>query len=226
MEAGRPDTITKEKLDTLKRLGISRISINPQSMKDRTLQLIGRDHTADDIRKGYRLAKETGFDVINADIIAGLPEEDEKDFTDTLSEIIGLGADNITIHTLSVKKGSRLKENDPAYYRKNAATVSAMLDISRDMLTEAGFSPYYIYRQKHQIGALENVGWCRPGKHSIYNIRIMEDKQTIIGLGAGAVGKVYYPDEDRLERIANVSNYKIYSERFDDMLARKDEYYR
>ena len=226
VEAGRPDTITKEKLDTLKRLGISRISINPQSMKDRTLQLIGRDHTADDIRKGYRLAKETGFDVINADIIAGLPEEDEKDFTDTLSEIIGLGADNITIHTLSVKKGSRLKENDPAYYRKNAATVSAMLDISRDMLTEAGFSPYYIYRQKHQIGALENVGWCRPGKHSIYNIRIMEDKQTIIGLGAGAVGKVYYPDEDRLERIANVSNYKIYSERFDDMLARKDEYYR
>ena len=226
VEAGRPDTITKEKLDTLKRLGVSRISINPQSMKDRTLQLIGRDHTADSIREGYRLAKETGFDVINADIIAGLPEEDEKDFTDTLSEIIDLGADNITIHTLSVKKGSRLKENDPAYYRKNTATVSNMLDISRSMLTEAGFRPYYIYRQKHQIGALENVGWCRPGKHSIYNIRIMEDKQTIIGLGAGAVGKVYYPEEDRLERIANVSNYRLYSERFDEMLARKDEYYR
>ena len=101
-----------------------------------------------------------------------------------------------------------------------------MLDISRSMLTEAGFVPYYIYRQKHQTGGLENVGWCKPGKHSIYNIRIMEDKQTIIGLGAGAVGKVYYPDEDRLERIANVSNYSIYSERIDEMLARKDEYYR
>ena len=226
VEAGRPDTITKEKLDTLRKLGVSRISINPQSMKDRTLQLIGRDHTADDIREGYRLAEETGFDVINADIIAGLPEEDENDFTASLSEIIDLGADNITIHTLSVKKGSRLKENDPAYYRKNAATVSNMLDISRNMLSEAGFRPYYIYRQKHQIGALENVGWCRPDKHSIYNIRIMEDKQTIIGLGAGAVGKVYYPDEDRLERIANVSNYRLYSERFDEMLARKDEYYR
>jgi len=226
VEAGRPDTITKEKLDTLRRLGVSRISINPQSMKDRTLRLIGRDHTADDIREGYRLAGETGFDVINADIIAGLPEEDEKDFTDTLAEIIDLGADNITIHTLSVKKGSRLKENDPVYYRKNVETVSAMLDISRSMLTEAGFRPYYIYRQKHQTGALENVGWCRPGKHSIYNIRIMEDKQTIIGLGAGAVGKVYYPDEDRLERIANVSNYRLYSERFDEMLARKNEYYR
>ena len=101
-----------------------------------------------------------------------------------------------------------------------------MLDISRDMLTSAGFRPYYIYRQKHQTGALENVGWCRPGKHSIYNIRIMEDKQTIIALGAGAVGKVYYPEEDRIERIANVSNYKIYSERFEDILARKDGYYK
>ncbi len=226
VEAGRPDTITKEKLDTLRKLGISRISINPQSMKDGTLRLIGRDHTADDIREGYRLANETGFDVINADLIAGLPEEDEKDFTQSLQEIIRLGANNITIHTLSVKKGSRLKENDPAYYRKNADIVANMLGISREMLTEAGFRPYYIYRQKHQIGALENVGWCRPGKHSMYNIRIMEDKQTIIGLGAGAVGKVYYPDGDRLERIANVSNYRIYSERFDEMLARKDEYYR
>ena len=101
-----------------------------------------------------------------------------------------------------------------------------MLDISREMLTEAGFRPYYIYRQKHQTGALENVGWCMPGKHSIYNIRIMEDKQTIIGLGAGAVGKVYYPDEDRLERIANVNDHRIYIERFDEMLARKDGYYR
>ena len=226
VEAGRPDTITKEKLDTLIDLGISRISINPQSMKDATLQAIGRDHTAEDIRQGYRLAGEAGFDVINADLIAGLPGEDENDFAESLNEVIGLGANNITVHTLSVKRGSRLKEDDPVYYRKNADTVTNMLDISRRVLTEAGFRPYYIYRQKHQIGALENVGWCRPGKHSIYNVRIMEDKQTIIGLGAGAVGKVYYPDEDRLERIANVSNYRIYSERFDEMLARKDGYYK
>jgi len=226
VEAGRPDTVTKEKLETLKQMGISRISINPQSMKDETLRLIGRDHTADDIRRGYRLAAETGFDVINADIIAGLPGEDIDDFRSTLSEMIALGADNITVHTLSVKRGSRLKEEDPAYYRKNAETVSGMLDISREMLTEAGFRPYYIYRQKHQTGSLENVGWCMPGKHSIYNIRIMEDKQTIIGLGAGAVGKVYYPDEDRLERIANVNDHRIYIERFDEMLARKDGYYR
>ncbi len=226
VEAGRPDTITKEKLDTLKGLGISRISINPQSMKDETLRLIGRDHSADDIREGFRIARETGFDVINADLIAGLPEEDLQDFRASLSEMIDLGTENITVHTLSVKRGSRLRDNDPAYYRKNAETVSSMLDLSREMLSSAGYRPYYIYRQKHQTGALENVGWCLPGKHSIYNIRIMEDKQTVIGLGAGAVGKVYYPDEDRLERIANVSNYKIYSERFDEMLARKDGYYR
>ncbi len=226
VEAGRPDTITKDKLDAMRSLGIGRISINPQSMKDETLRRIGRDHSSDDIRSAYRLAEGSGFDVINADLIAGLPSEDLEDFRCSLDEIIGLGANNITIHTLSVKRGSRLKEDDPVYYRKNTATVSSMLDLSREMLTAAGFVPYYIYRQKHQIGALENVGWCRPGKHSIYNIRIMEDRQTIIGLGAGAVGKVYYPDEDRLERIANVSNYNIYSERFDEMLARKDGYFR
>jgi len=226
VEAGRPDTITKDKLDTLKRLGISRISINPQSMKDKTLRLIGRDHCADDIREGFRIARETGFDVINADLIAGLPEEDLQDFEASLKEMLSLGAENITIHTLSVKRGSRLKDNDPGYYRQNAETVSAMLDLSREMLSSAGYRPYYIYRQKHQIGALENVGWCLPGKHSIYNIRIMEDKQTVIGLGAGAVGKVYHPGEDRLERIANVSNYKIYSERFDEMISRKNDYYK
>ena len=226
VEAGRPDTITNDKLDTLRRLGISRISINPQSMKDETLKLIGRDHSADDIREGFRLARQTGFDVINADLIAGLPEENVDDFRASLGEMIGLGAENITVHTLSVKRGSRLKENDPDYYRHNAETVSAMLDLSREMLSAAGYRPYYIYRQKHQTGALENTGWCLPGKHSIYNIRIMEDKQTVIGLGAGAVGKVYHPDEDRLERIANVSNYRIYSERFDEMISRKNEYYK
>ena len=226
VEAGRPDTITEDRLDAMKALGISRISINPQTMKDETLKLIGRDHSADDIRRAYGMASGAGFDVINADLIAGLPQEDEKDFEAGLREIIGLGANNITIHTLSVKRGSRLKESDPDYYRKNTETVSEMLDISRRVLSEAGFRPYYIYRQKHQIAALENTGWCMPGKHSIYNIRIMEDKQTIIGLGAGAVGKVYHPEEDRIERIANVSNYGIYSGRFDEMLARKDEYYR
>ena len=225
VEAGRPDTITAEKLKAMQSLGISRISINPQSMKDETLRAIGRDHSADDIRNGYRLASEYDFDVINADLIAGLPGESAEDFRQSLDEIISLGANNITVHTLSVKRGSRLRENDPDYYRRNTQAVAEMVDHARNRLKEEGFVPYYIYRQKHQMGALENVGYARPGKHSLYNIRIMEEKQTIIGLGAGAIGKVYFPDEDRLERVANVSNYKVYNERFDEMLTRKNNYY-
>ncbi len=225
IEAGRPDTITAEKLHVMREHGISRISINPQSMKDSTLRKIGRDHTADDIRNGYNLAKEYDFNVINADLIAGLPDESLEDFKASLEEIIELGANNITVHTLSVKKGSRLRENDPEYYRRNTETVQSMVEYARKRLSSAGFIPYYIYRQKHQMGALENIGYCKPGKHSVYNIRIMEEKQTIIGLGAGAIGKVYYKDEDRLERIANVSNYRIYSERFDEMLERKVNYF-
>ena len=225
VEAGRPDTITKEKLNTLKALGIRRISINPQSMKDKTLRLIGRNHSSQDIRDAFRLADETGFDVINADLKAGLPEENAGDFKTSLDEIIGLGAENITIHTLSVKRGSRLHEHDPLYYRRDIERVSEMLSYAREKLKASDYHPYYIYRQKHQMGAFENVGYCKEGTHSIYNIRIMEDRQSIIALGAGGVGKLYYPDEDRIERVANVSNYKIYSERFDEVLARKDKYF-
>ena len=226
IEAGRPDTITAEKLSVMQDLGVNRISINPQSMKDETLRRIGRDHTSDDIRSGYRMADDYNFEVINADLIAGLPGEDLDDFKSTLEEILSLGANNITVHTLSVKRGSRLREHDPDYYRRNTETVSAMVDHARKRLHEAGFIPYYIYRQKHQMGALENVGYCMPGSHSIYNIRIMEEKQTIIALGAGGIGKVYYPEEDRLERIANVSNYRIYIERFNEISERKNNYWR
>ena len=225
IEAGRPDTITAAKLQVMTDHGINRISINPQSMKDATLRKIGRDHTAEDIRNGYKLASQYGFDVINADLIAGLPGEELDDFKDSLEEILSLGANNITVHTLSVKRGSRLRENDPEYYRRDADKVSEMVDHARTRLAAAGFYPYYIYRQKHQMGALENVGYCTEGRHSIYNIRIMEEKQTIIALGAGGIGKIYYPDEDRLERVANVSNYKVYNERFDEMLERKNKYY-
>ncbi len=225
IEAGRPDTITPDKLRVMKDNGVSRISINPQSMKDETLRRIGRDHTADDIRNGYRLASEYGFDVINADLIAGLPGEDMDDFRASLEEILELGANNITVHTLSVKRGSRLREHDPEYYRRGTEEVSRMVEFAGKRLAEEGFYPYYIYRQKHQMGALENVGYCREGKHSIYNIRIMEEKQTIIALGAGGIGKIYFPEEDRLERVANVSNYKVYNERFDEMLERKNKYY-
>lgn len=225
IEAGRPDTITAEKLQTIRNLGINRISINPQSMKASTLDLIGRRHSPKDIIEAFELAKEYDFNVINADIIAGLPEESFDDFKNTIETVLKLGANNITVHTLSVKKGSQLKEDDPEYYRRNVNTVSSMLNFAHDELINNDFHPYYIYKQKHQIGALENVGYCKEGKHSIYNIRIMEEKQTIIALGAGAIGKVYFPDEDRLERIPNVYNYQIYNERFNEMLERKNSYF-
>ena len=225
VEAGRPDTITADKLQTLKDFGINRISINPQSMKDHTLKLIGRKHTSKDIEKAFELAHRYSFDVINADIIAGLPEETLDDFKDTLDKVIKLGANNITVHTLSIKRGSRMKDDDPEFYRKNVETVDKMLRHSQERLFDEGFYPYYIYKQKHQIGFFENVGYCKANKHSIYNIRIMEEKQTIVGLGAGAIGKVYFPDEDRLERVPNVSNYQIYNEKFDEMLDRKNNYY-
>lgn len=225
VEAGRPDTITETKLNVLKELGVRRISINPQSMKDETLNIIGRGHSSQDIRDAFVTARKIGFDVINADLIAGLPEESAEDFNNSLEEIISFGAENITVHTLSVKRGSRLHENDPEFYRRDTERVRSMLDCSRERLRESGYHPYYIYRQKHQMGAFENVGYCLEGTHSIYNVRIMEDRQSIIALGAGGVGKIYYPDEDRIERVANVSNYEIYSERFDEMLERKDKYF-
>ncbi len=225
VEAGRPDTITADKLQALKDKGISRISINPQTMKDDTLKLIGRNHSAEDITKAYDAASKYGFEIINADIIAGLPEEDYEDFVATLEKVIGLGANNITVHTLSVKRGSKMKDEDPSYYRRNAKVVARMLEYAHDRLIAEGFYPYYIYKQKHQIGAFENIGYCKENTHSLYNIRIMEEKQTIIALGAGAIGKVYFPSEDRLERIPNVANYRVYDERFDEMLRRKNLYY-
>lgn len=225
VEAGRPDTIDRDKLETIRNSGARRISINPQSMSDRTLEAIGRAHTGEDIRKAFHTAEDIDFDTINADIIAGLPGEGLDDFTRSVRDVIELGANNITIHTLSVKHGSKLMEKSPDLYRRGSAEVAEMLDMAHNMLREAGFYPYYIYRQKHQLGALENVGYCRDGKHSLYNIRIMEEKQTVIGLGAGAIGKIYYPDENRLERVPNVSNYKVYCDRFDTMLERKNKYF-
>lgn len=223
LEAGRPDTISVSKLNTIKENGIHRISINPQSMKPETLQLIGRSHTSEDIKMAFQLAKKAGIPIVNADVIAGLPEEDEKDFTNTLVEVIKLQPENITVHTLALKRASRLKEMDSDYHYKQGVKVKEMLEISRKLLAEAGYQPYYLYRQKQMMGNFENVGYAKPGTEGVYNIRIMEEKQTIIALGAGGITKVYYPLEDRLERVPNVSNYEHYIQRIQEMLKRKEE---
>ena len=221
-ECGRPDTITAGKLKALKNAGADRISINPQSMQQKTLDRIGRQHTPEEIIEAFGLARSCGIEQINMDLIAGLPGEDRDDFRDTLDKICALGPENVTVHTLSVKKGSRLIEQDKDYSYRQGDAVKEMVEDAAAILGGRGYAPYYLYRQKHMTGNLENVGYCLPGTASVYNVRIMQEDQTILALGAGGVSKRYYPAEDRIERVANVSNYEIYIDRIDEMIKRKE----
>lgn len=223
VEAGRPDTITAEKLQVIKKYDAGRISINPQSMNRNTLERIGREHKPEDIEEAFRLAREAGIPMINTDVIAGLPEENAEDFVQTLEKVLALEPENITVHTLALKRASRLKEIDSEYNYKQGKKVRAMLDRAKEMLDRAGYEPYYLYRQKQMTGNFENVGYAKGDTAGIYNIRIMEEAQTIIALGAGGISKAYYPEDNRLERIPNVSNYEIYIERLDEMLQRKED---
>ena len=199
IEAGRPDTITREKLQVLLDHGADRISVNPQSMEDEVLRAIGRRHTAADIEQTMELATSMGFPHVNMDLIAGLPADTPEGFRRTLDKCLTFGADNITVHTLSLKKGSRiLLEGLPI---PSAQDVSAMLDYANDALRTAGFTPYYLYRQKYMSGSFENVGWCISGAEGLYNIYIMEELHSILSLGAGGSTKMVDPVRDRIERV-------------------------
>jgi oxygen-independent coproporphyrinogen-3 oxidase len=221
VEAGRPDTIDAEKLRVMRRHGADRVSINPQSMNDDTLARIGRDHTAAAVRTAFRLAREAGFPCVNADLIAGLPGEDATDFGRSLRALLELAPENITIHALAVKRAARLKETDAEYSYARADAAAEMLRSAAEALAGAAYAPYYLYRQKQTVGNLENTGYARDGKFGLYNVRIMEERQTIVALGAGASSKLYVPPENRLTRAFNVSDYAIYTERIEEMLARK-----
>lgn len=221
VEAGRPDTITTEKLEAIKKNGVGRISINPQTMKEETLKIIGRAHTVDDVEKAFETARSVGTDVINTDLIAGLPGETFEDFKNSLERILELSAENITLHTLAVKRASKLKELDEEYNYKNEELREKMLSYALKKLKANGYRPYYLYRQKHTSGNTENIGFCKEDTVSVYNIRIMEEAQSILALGAGGISKIYFPEENRLERVPNVSNYEIYIERIDEMIERK-----
>lgn len=225
VEAGRPDTITEGKLRVIKESGAGRISINPQTMKDETLKIIGRDHTSENILNAFEMADKVEIPSVNCDLIAGLPEETLDDFKYSLNRMLELNPENITVHTLAVKRSSRLKDADKDYHYKHGEIAAAMLDYSYERLNEKGYKPYYLYRQKHMAGAGENVGFCLPGHEGIYNARIMDEHQSILAFGAGGISKVYYPEEDRLERVPNVSNYSIYIERVDEMIERKRLYF-
>lgn len=227
VEAGRPDTITRQKLKVLKRYGVGRISINPQTMQQKTLDLVGRSHTPQQVTDAVNLAREEGFDTINMDLIMGLPGEDEKDAADTLEKIAALAPENLTVHTLAVKRSSRLNEigqgkelltGDPV---KEAELIGKMVDMGAQCASQMGMKPYYMYRQKNMAGNFENVGYSVPGKEGRYNVEIMEEKQSILAFGAGGVSKIYYPEEDRLERIQNMKGPREYIERIDQMIERK-----
>lgn len=221
VEAGRPDTITEEKLRILKDYGVGRISINPQTMNDETLKVIGRKHSVADIIEAFYLARRCGFDDINMDLIAGLPGEDFEMFRHSLEEVEKLSPEDTTVHTLSIKRSSILNEYRDSYRMTEGEEVSRMVDHAREYMKSLGKIPYYMYRQKNQLGNLENVAYCKKGHESLYNIYIMEELQTIISMGAGGVTKTVDRETDRIERIFNVKEAKDYIERLDEMLERK-----
>ena len=222
VEAGRADSITKEKLKVLKDHSVTRISVNPQTMKEETLKLIGRQHTVAQVIDAFALAREEGFDNINMDIILGLPEETKEDVMQTMNEILKLHPDSLTVHSLAIKRASGLsswiEENGISALNNTENTMEIAASAARDM----GMEPYYLYRQKNMSGNLENVGYAKPGKYGIYNILIMEEKQTIVALGAGSVTKVVYP-EGSIKRTENVKDVGLYIERIDEMIKRKEK---
>lgn len=224
VEAGRPDTIDYEKLKFLKESNITRLSINPQSMNDSTLKKIGRDHTVKELIDSYKLATQVGFKNINMDIIVGLPGENTEMIRYTMDEIKKLNPTNLTVHTLAIKRASRLREQEKEFSSVEANEVIDMLNITKDYAEKMGLKPYYMYRQKHMVGNLENIGYAKLGYECIYNIQIMEEKQSIIALGAGAASKFTYPAENRLERVPNVKGLGHYINRVDEMIERKRKF--
>ena len=259
VEAGRPDSITKEKLEVLKKHNIGRISINPQTMQQKTLDVIGRKHTVGDVRRIYAMARELGFDNINMDLIAGLPGETVEDMRDTLQQIRELAPDSLTVHALAMKRASKMsqerkekliqqksmqvgvaqipldgnaqQEGDEAQI---ANALSQMITLAADAAKEMDLEPYYLYRQKNIAGNFENVGYAKVDKAGIYNILIMEEKQSIVAVGAGASTKIVVPDEKveidektgnpkRIVRLENVKDVEQYISRIDEMIERKGE---
>ena len=220
VEAGRPDTITAEKLAVLKKNGVGRISINPQTMDDEVLAAIGRKHTAEDVKNAFALAKTFDFDSINMDLISGLPGDNMEKFRKTIAEVIAMNPDNITLHTLTVKHGANLAPMAQSVF---AATADAMNEYAYGEFAKAGYFPYYLYRQKGTVDNLENVGFCKPGKEGIYNIFIMDETHTVLSAGAGGVTKMKAPYDKKIERIFNFKYPYEYIERFELMNERKEQ---
>lgn len=224
VEAGRPDTLSRDMLKMIKEYDINRISINPQTMNDKTLKLIGRNHDSKSIISTYYLAKDIGFDIINMDIILGLPGEGIDEVKHTLNEMKKLNPENLTVHTLSLKRGSRLVKDQDAYLFEERVNVERMIEETQFFAKDVGFIPYYLYRQKQILGNLENVGYCKPDCESIYNILMMEEKETVIGVGLGAVSKIYHPSNDRIQRVPNFKDLIQYNNRIEELIEKKKNF--
>jgi oxygen-independent coproporphyrinogen-3 oxidase len=215
VEAGRPDTITPEKLEVLKKWKIDRISINPQSYTQETLKAIGRHHTVTETIDKYHLAREMGMNNINMDLIIGLPGEGIAEFTHSLAETEKLMPESLTVHTLSFKRASEMTKNKDKYKVAGREEVEQMMNLATEWTDSHGYVPYYLYRQKNILGNLENVGYAFPSQESIYNIMIMEEQQTIIGLGCGAASKFIDQETGKITQFANPKDPKTYNESFE-----------
>lgn len=224
VEAGRPDTITEAKLKAILEGGADRISINPQTLNDDILELIGRKHTAQETIEAYQLARQVGFKHINMDLIAGLPTESYESFCNTLDQIIRLDPESITVHTLSMKKASDLTTQGMSLYKKDAENAAKMHVRCKLELSRCEYRPYYLYRQSRMVGNLENIGYAKKGYDGLYNVFVMDETHTIFGCGAGAVTKLKNPNTNYLERIFNYKYPYEYINQFEEMIKRKSAY--
>lgn len=224
VECGRPDSITLSKLNSMKKYNVHRISINPQTMNDDTLKLIGRRHNVKDVIDKYIMAKECGFQNINMDIIVGLPGEGLSHVQRTCEEILKLNPESITVHGMSIKRASKLHENiinKVSFAMPEQSELNLMYEKTVLLAKDLNMKPYYMYRQKNMVGNMENIGYTIEGKEAVYNIQMIEERQTIIACGAGAVTKVVFLDENRLERHFNVKDVREYLNRVDEMVQKK-----
>ena len=222
VEAGRPDVFTEEKLALLKDYGVTRICINPQSFSDETLKKIGRKHTEADVYRAFELSEKYGFDV-NVDLIAGLADETPETFACSVKKAVETGADNITVHCLSLKSGAKLKEETD--YLENDF-ISTMVASSREILGKNGYLPYYMYRQKYQVGNNENVGWTKPNKACVYNVDIMEETADNLAVGANAVSKRVFTEKGLITRFASQKDLKTYIENVDTIIQKRRDFFK
>lgn len=221
VECGRPDSINKEKFKTMKKYNVTRISINPQSMNNDTLKVIGRSHTVKDVIQSFNEARELGFDNINMDIIVGLPKEQLEHIENTYKEILKLKPDSLTIHGMSIKRGSELYSKFEKELNIEQKELNKMFQITSSLAEKLNMKPYYMYRQKNMLGNMENVGYSIEGKECIYNIQMIEERQTVIALGANGISKIVFRDENKIQRVPNVKDVLEYNKRVEEMVKRK-----